>query len=246
MLGFSSYEALQPMHRWEQQIREGIVHELSCPFQGGRPVLRHKNTLVTVDLKKGVILGRVLNNGDEREFLSSGISGAQSIRIDGTLLLVVEESPESANRLNLSGYVDGKPHLKVLVNVIATQEGLVVNAYEEDTDTGELDDLGSMGLDFSDAQEEDAIDTVNQAALKYTDGPKCIDNSFHQWMREVNEAGELRYLSYGDWVEDKPAPTSFMFASEALARDFVTNNGFDLEPEDFEGLILVRRTTELA
>lgn len=53
------------------------------------------------------------------------------------------------------------------------------------------------------------------------------------------------YLTYSheQWQEDKPCPTNFLFASEARARAFREENEFDLSEEDFEGLVLVRRTT---
>lgn len=251
MLGFSSYEALQPMHERETLIKTKIVFDRSCPFQANRPVLRHANCLAVLDFENARILGRVLNDGDERECLDPQFDGVERVEFPSDLHLSMADITSSASYNGADGFrydmkftSKAQPHLRLLVNAAATHEGLFVAAYLEDTQTDELEDLGTLQLAYTDCLEENARETVNQAALKYLDGPKCFDHTYYQWMIEANRDGELRYLSYGDdWQEEGPAPTSFLFPSKARAIEFREESEFNLGPEDFEGLVLVRKTT---
>jgi len=250
MLGFSSYEAIEPMLAYERSIREGIVAEPSCPYQACRPVLRHKNILIVLDSQENRIFGRALNPGEERANIQHWNSTDQ-IELPRALDFF-DQAPTDVTCKREDGngfrycatYTSKSTNKAIIIDAQATGEGIVLNVYRllNDGDTEEVD---SFGLMFTDALDETAETSVNQAALRYEAGEAAEDNVVYRWLKKVvDDYGSPRLLSIDayDWKDDRLPPTELIFHSEAQARAFVSDNEFDYDEEDFEDLVLIRQT----
>lgn len=257
LLGFSSYEALQPMFNHEWNLFNTIVYERSCPYQGGyRPVLRHRNILVVVDFKKCKIFGRVLCTGQERDSVAHW-NATESISLPSHISFGaqarVEEMPTKPGenyRLRLSFAGDGG--FVLAVEAAVTNNGMVVRCTMDNgglhlEEGGEY--LGRLILDYKHCLEKDAMNNINQAALKFESGEPCFEKETYQWRIKAMDGANcprLLTMSQADWRDDRLPPTDLIFSSVAEAQRFPYENDMDYEPEDFENLVLCRVTAEIA
>lgn len=247
MLGFSSYEALQPMHQYERLIRDAVLFEPQCPYQGNRAVFRHKNILVVCDFQLNRVIAKALNPGEERGYLhfqnvstDSGLSlpFPAPVEVNGAPRTNVGFSHGSIKLGAVASYDTNRPKQPLVISVDMEGSGVRISIKQSGEKTA------SAYLRCNSGVPDRAVCEVNQAALHFEQGDPSADRVIYRWkLKTLDDSGTPRLLNLGqNWKDGEIPPTDLFFHSIAEAQAFRKDNNFDFEEEDFEGLVLVRQT----
>lgn len=262
MLGYSSYEALQPFHFREKAILEGVYAE-QCPIQRGLFTIKAKNIIAVFNAPAQKILVRVLFPGQEREVVTEEnatriifLNAEDDLGYDFTPVVdsLAYNSEAEGNRLSFQftskNIAKGKDGVKGPVgpftnqcDAIATDEGLILNLYADvDGDFAELDSVALEYVDDVNAEQAAAVDQVTAPYMAQAAG--LDGHFFHFRAVGADPNGQPRLLAQ-EW-DDKMMPlTDFIFASKKDAKDFLDSEDWPYGWDDLEGLVLTEVTQKI-
>lgn len=240
-LGFSSYEALQPIHHREMMIKEKLYVE-KCPYQQNNVCIKAANILVVIDVSASKIRFRALNIGeecetvtDENEFTFIGMSGIDlDVHISEYKFTDAGKSDLLYPQIDVVFTSDDESHALV---VKRTDEGVIADViFNYKSDCGSAD---TAAVAFSDADGEDYED-VNQAYASLNNPLPAADGEYYQWLEPTMTEDGLRYLKINP--DEEICISELMFASPQIAIEAINSGEWAAYPEDVEDAVLVKVT----
>lgn len=256
MLGYSSYEALQPFHAREQAIREGVYAE-RCPIQGGRFTLKSRNLVVVFDKREQKILFRALFPGQEREAVTDQnatrvvlLNAEDDLTYDFAPVSdsLKQESQPEGQRLSfefvaLANPLDDSSAVPCQCDAIATEEGLVVNLYVDIH--GDFSELDSVALEYIDDATPEQVAAVDQVSAPFAPQAAGLDGHFYHFRKvAIDHEGKTRLLAQ-EWDDEMMPLTGFVFASKQEVREFLDEEDWSYGWGDLEGLVLCEVTRKV-
>lgn len=246
MLGYNSYEAIQPRHHRERMIRAKLFVE-RCPFQNNRVTIKAGNILIVFDNDACKIRFRALKPGQECELVNDH---NEFTAIDFTDMPLEMNLPLSEYRFSdvdkhlLDPQVDvifhdtmGAEHAFVFKR---TYEGVIMDAiYDYKASAGTME---SRAVAFDDADAED-YEAVDQANASFTDPLPAIDGEHYQWLQPIMTEHGLRYMKINE--EEEICLSDLYFKTPADAILALEDGQWGAYPEDVEDAVLVKTTTFL-
>lgn len=258
MLGYSSYEALQPYHFREKAIRDGVYAE-KCPIQGGLFTIKARNIIAVFNGPAQKILVRVLFPGQEREvvteenstrviFLNESDSmGYEYTPITKSIVYHNEdEYPRLSFMFSSRTLKEGASSSVAVMNqfdAVATHEGLLLNLYTE-VDGEFFSELDSVALEYADEVSQEQSRAVDQVSAPFQPKAAGIDGHHFHFRRVVlDDNGQPRLLAQ-EWTEEMMPLTDFIFANKEEAENFLDSEDWPYSREDveFDGLVLTEVT----
>lgn len=255
MLGYSSYEALQPYHFREKAIREGVYAE-KCPIQRGLFTIKSRNIIAVFNGPAQKILVRVLFPGQEREVVTEEnatqviyLNAEDDLGYDFTPLPESVYYSEESEGKRLSFQFTSKNIAKDSSGVkgpvgpftnqcdaIATEEGLVLNLYADIH--GDYAELDSVALEYVDDVNEQQAAAVDQVSAPYLPQAAGTDGHFfHFRVIGADPNGQARLLAQ-EWDDEMMPLTDFIFASKKEAKEFLDSEDWPYGWDDLQGLVL--------
>lgn len=250
MLGYSSYEALQPLHFREKAIREGVFAE-KCPIQGGLFTIKSKNILAVFNGPAQKILVRVIYPGQEREVVTEEnatriiyLNAEDDLGYDFTPVTDSLKYADEAEGKRLSFQftsknIDKKGPTGPFTNqcdAVATDEGLIINLYADVT--GEYAELDSVALEYVDDVSAEQAASVDQVTAPFMAQAAGLDGHFFHFRAIGSDPnGEPRLLAQ-EWDDEMMPLTDFIFASKKEAKEFLDSEDWPYGWDDLDGLVL--------
>jgi hypothetical protein len=207
MLGWGSYEAMQPRHAREESIKSGVHWEM-CPFQGGRLTIKAGNIVVVLDPHESALIGRALLPMEESQYLCADNMDAscyfqeKKINLERLNAEAIKNHPRYTNEGGRAHifipFTQGNEVVYGELSITRTYEGLIIDLFEGEGDN--VVHYDSIALMFTDADfsDEDEITAVDQANVYYAAPLQHGDKSgaVYRWMRRVDVDGAYRALTF--------------------------------------------------
>lgn len=241
-LGFSSYEAIQPHHALEKNMKNRIYFSL-CPYQRGLPTFKIGNAIIVFDENRKTILARSINPGQAKEMITLENKTA-----------CIDEAFENARSVDFNLHHDEITHQDNVdgVSAIFNLSSICSNGIKShhicriERKDNKVDlsicydvqgDCGSNYFSF-----EITLDPEHQCQSEYLklDNPNRTDITYYQWLRPTIEDGEMRYLTIGNHLVDDIVLSDIMFSSIGEAKEAIRTGIFGYDHEQVEDCVIVR------
>jgi hypothetical protein len=229
MLGYKSYEAIQPLHHREKMINEAL-HVERCTFQNNRITIKATNIIVVFDHIESKIFFRPLSSGQEFEFVNEdncfNLFDLGDIQINTD---IVEYKLSLASKELLNPQVDvvfkdakGGEHAFL---VKRTYEGLIFDIiYDYKGDSGSM---GTHSVAFDDADTEHLADQISPLLNRTLPSD---DGEYYQWLKKIEIDDAVRYIHINP--KEEVDISNIMFTSHQEAVQGITNEYWGIGKDD--------------
>lgn len=244
MLGYKSYEALQPLHHREKMIQHAL-HVERCPFQNNRITIKAANIIVVFDDVENKIFFRPLSTGQEAEYVNEENCfnffnfGELKMNMDAAEYQLSLPSKYLLDPQIDAVFTDAEGGEHAFL-VKRTYEGLIFDIiYDYKGDAGSMDTHAAA---FDDADTDHFADQVSPLLNRTL---PSNDGEYYQWLTKIEIDDAVCYIHINP--KEEVDISDVMFTSSKEAIEAINDEHWGIGPDEIleRNCVLVKITKSL-